>query len=269
MQYRALALDLDGTLLTPQEEVSERTHRALAAARAAGMEVIVASARWRQLAHGVAKTVGTEAPLVACSGAQVWRPRDGHDLLDLRLPAAFAAALYDICDRHRCIATVAGDTDVAIKLDGDQYVRRTNVELVTVASLVQQGPEHPRIALIQGTETNSLIRELLEPEWAETVRFVDSVSSRGRTVLTLTTAGADKGVALAVACAELGIATEEVVAFGDAENDLEMFRVAGASVAMGQANAHVRAHATMVTLTNAEDGVAHAIERLLARGTVG
>jgi hydroxymethylpyrimidine pyrophosphatase-like HAD family hydrolase len=66
----------------------------------------------------------------------------------------------------------------------------------------------------------------------------------------------------------MGLSTDEVVAFGDAEADIEMFRVAGASVAMGQASSHVKSMATTVTATNDEDGVAVAVERLLETGTL-
>ncbi len=87
-------------------------------------------------------------------------------------------------------------------------------------------------------------------------------------MLTLTAAGADKGAALSVACADMGLDTSQVVAFGDAEADVEMFRVAGASVAMGQATDHVKSMATAVTASNDEDGVALAVERLLATGSL-
>ena len=80
--------------------------------------------------------------------------------------------------------------------------------------------------------------------------------------LTLTATGADKGVALRVACDELGIDPHEVVAFGDAENDIEMFAIAGRSYAMGQASDKVKSAATEVTASNLEDGVALAIEEL-------
>ena len=62
MGFKALALDLDGTLLTSAESVSERNLLALAAARAAGMVIILASARWYQLASRVAGLVGAAAP---------------------------------------------------------------------------------------------------------------------------------------------------------------------------------------------------------------
>ena len=66
----------------------------------------------------------------------------------------------------------------------------------------------------------------------------------------------------------MGISTRDVVAFGDAEADIEMFRVAGASVAMGQASDHVKSMATAVTLVNDDDGVAVAVERLVKTGMI-
>jgi hydroxymethylpyrimidine pyrophosphatase-like HAD family hydrolase len=120
--------------------------------------------------------------------------------------------------------------------------------------------------LIQGTEANQRIVADLGPRWSEFVRMVESISPRGKSILTITAAGADKGVALAVACADMGIELEDVVAFGDADNDIEMFRVAGAAVVMGQAKGHVRDLATFVTDTCENDGVAVGVERLLERG---
>ena len=268
VQFRALAFDLDGTLLDKQERVPPRNFAAVKAAMAAGYAVIVASARWRTLAQSVADELGTSAPVVCCSGAQVWSQHTGRDLLDLRLPEAFAHKLYAMCDANRCVATIAVDDDVFVKMDGRPDSSQMPPGMTWTTALANRVAPHPRIALIQGTETVQLLEDALRAEWGESVRFVESISSHGKRILTLTAAGADKGVALAVACAELGIPLESVVAFGDAQNDIEMFRVAGASVAMGQASDDVKAHATIVTAPNAEDGVAVALERLLATGRI-
>jgi 5-amino-6-(5-phospho-D-ribitylamino)uracil phosphatase len=119
---------------------------------------------------------------------------------------------------------------------------------------------------VQGTATCELITAQLRGRWEREVRFDSSISPTGKRNLTLTAAGADKGVALAAACADIGIDPRDAVAFGDSDNDIELFRVAGASFAMGQASAEVKAHASAVTLSCEEDGVAAAIERLLAQG---
>jgi len=126
----------------------------------------------------------------------------------------------------------------------------------------------PRMAAVQGSRCGQLIREKLEEPFRETVSVLDSIGPTGKVILTITARGATKGAALQATCSHLGLDPKEVVAFGDAENDVDMFRLAGASVAMGQANAATRAEATYVSKPNTEAGVAHAIYRLLHRGAL-
>jgi hydroxymethylpyrimidine pyrophosphatase-like HAD family hydrolase len=121
------------------------------------------------------------------------------------------------------------------------------------------------MVLVQGSQATAAV-EALAPRWNADVRFDESFWGAGKRLLTLTAAGADKGVALGVACDSLGIPPETVVAFGDAANDVPMFRVAGGSFAMGQAPPSVQGEATAVTATNADDGVALAVEQLLLVG---
>jgi Cof subfamily protein (haloacid dehalogenase superfamily) len=269
MELQALAIDLDGTLLSRDETVSERNQAAVHAALEAGWQLIIATARWYQLAEEVASIFGVSGPVIACSGAEVRRLRDGADLFDVRLPLGFAEDLYAICDHQRCVAWIALDRDVLIKMDGQPEAlpgSLRHVASLAEASLGPDGRVAPRIALVQGSGVITRILEELVADWGRDVRFVQSFSSTRKTNLALTATGADKGVALAVACADLGLLPQQVVAIGDAQNDIEMFRVAGGSFAMGQADDDVKAAASAVTAPNTEDGVAVAIERLLAEG---
>ena len=265
-----MAFDLDGTLLGRDEHVSARNVAAVRAARAAGLQVVVATARWYQLAQQAAREFDPtgddiDGPVIACSGAQVRRLRDGEDLLDLRLPTAFVDALFGICDADRCVAWAALDEEVVVKMDGKPDTLPPGLRQANSLTRGADG-SRPRMVLIQGRDVCGRVEAELREEWGEDVRFVESISSAGKRLLTLTATGADKGVALAVACTDLGIAPDDVVAFGDAENDIEMFRVARFSVAMGQASASVKAAATAVTADNDDDGVAVALERLLLDG---
>lgn len=79
-------------------------------------------------------------------------------------------------------------------------------------------------------------------------------------------AGVNKAWGLARLCRHLQIPAGQVLAFGDALNDLEMLSWAGHSVAMSDAPAELRAAAQEVTGSNAEDGVAAVLERLLREG---
>jgi Cof subfamily protein (haloacid dehalogenase superfamily) len=266
---RGLAIDLDGTLLGRDERVSPRNRAALIAAQAAGLHIVVASARWFQIARQVAAEIAEEqyvvdGPAIACSGAQVRRLGDDVDLLDVRLPPEFAGEFYDIVERERCIAWAALDDEIVMKMEGD-----AKVDLPGLRQVLSFAPLHhlaPRMLLVQGTATCARIERELAPIWSDRVRFVESISSQGKRILTLTASGADKGIALRAACADLALDPADMVAFGDAENDLPMFAAAGASVAMGQASEVVRAAASFVSANNVDDGVAVAIERLLADG---
>jgi Cof subfamily protein (haloacid dehalogenase superfamily) len=262
VSVKAFAIDLDGTLLTSQDTLTPRNLEAIGEALEAGIDVIIATARWYQQAERVARPLGLTQAVIACSGAEVRRLSDGADLMDLRLPTDFADALYAVLDRQRSLAWVPMDDTVLMKAEGDPEL--TLPELRLVPSLAEAADAPPRMALIQGTSVCRSVVDELEPTWGDRVQFLTSITSYGKTLLTLTATGADKGVALTVACRDHGIDPSEVVAIGDSENDIEMFRVAGASVAMGQATDEVKAAATSVTATNDEDGVAQAIERLLA-----
>jgi hypothetical protein len=268
MQIRALAIDLDGTLLGPDDQISARSRAALAAARAAGWQVIIATARWYHLAQRAAmEPLGLHGPVIACSGAEVRRLPDGADLMDVRLPPEFCARLYELCDAQPCIAWIPVDDYVLMKIEGDLDEQLTTPELRRVTSLREAAPAAPaRMALIQGRRIRQRIVDELAGEWGMRVRFVLSVSTAGKDILTLTATGADKGVALGVACRDLGITPAEVVAFGDADNDIELFGAAGGSIAMGQASDAVKAAARGVTASNAEDGVGRAVELLLEKG---
>ena len=81
--------------------------------------------------------------------------------------------------------------------------------------------------------------------------------------LEFTRKGVDKGQGLIHLANYLGIPIEETMAIGDTENDLEILKTAGISVAMGNSIEDIKKLADYVTLTNEEDGVAHAIEHFL------
>jgi hypothetical protein len=275
VDIRALAFDLDGTLLRADESLSPRNRDALRAASKAGLHVIIATARWYHLAEQVAQELDgaekpvvekpvVDGPVIACSGAEVRLLRERVDLLDLRLPAEFADAVYDVCDAVRCVAWVVLSDEVLVKMDGELDGAVPALRQVDSLRAAAQG-EPPRMILVQGTQATAAV-EATSPVWRHAVRFDESFWGAGKRLLTLTALGADKGVALGVACDALGITPDTVVAFGDAPNDMPMFRVAGASFAMGQAPPSVRAGATAVTGTNADDGVATAVEELLRSG---
>jgi hydroxymethylpyrimidine pyrophosphatase-like HAD family hydrolase len=267
MSFKALAIDLDGTLLVG-EEIPQRNIDALQAAQAAGFTIIIATARWLPMATRVQSRIKISGPVIACSGAQVHIPETGKDIFDQRLPEDFTRELFAICNAERCVATITVDDRVLVKLEGKPSGPGVYPEMTFLEALPASQAGCVRVGNIQGGSVYRRISDELKPRYGDQVHFFDSISPSGKTILTITSRLASKGTALDSACAHLGISPASVVAFGDAENDIEMFRVAGASVAMGQADARTQAAATWVTTRNDEAGVAVAVERLLLRGSL-
>ena len=265
MTYQALAIDLDGTLLIG-EELPEANRTAVAAASAAGLHIIIATARWRQMAERVAKSIGINAPIIACSGAQVYMPDSGKDIFDHRVPEELAAQLYEICNSHRCIVSVTGDEHTLLKLDGERSRFLMHKEVQEVKQLSVDQIRRPSIATVQGSSVVELIRDTLKDSHQNQINIYDSIGPAGHIVLTITNKQANKGAALKVVCRQQSIDPFSVIAFGDAENDIAMFNVAGASVAMGNASDEIKAVATTTTAANTENGVALTINRLLETG---
>ena len=268
MSYKAFAIDLDGTLLVG-EHVPAENIRALQQAHEAGYQIIIATARWVQMAQRVEAEIGISGPVIACSGAQVFDPDHQHDIFDERLPEDFVRDLYTLCDSDRCIATVTVSDRVLLKLDGKPDPAAVPEEMHWVQKLTGAADSLPRVAAIQGSAMNRAIREELGPIYQEHVHFFNSIGPTGKDILTLTSSKASKGDALKAACQHLGITTDQVVAFGDSENDIEMFRAAGTSVAMGQADEHTKSEAEFVTAANDEAGVAQAVDRIVRTGSPG
>lgn len=264
MDFKAIATDLDGTLLGSDGKMSERNRGALLRARSQGLDVILATARWYRLALPIARSLELDGPLVACQGAEVRLVQADEDLLDLRLPQAFAKELFELCDSMRCLAWIPFDNDVLMK--GEGAIPDLPPGVRQVPSLVEAAPDVPRMALIQGSEICDAILGDLKARWEAEVRFAASISSRQKIVLTLTAAKVNKGAALVRACEALSLDPGEVIAFGDAENDIEMFEVAGFSYAMGQAEIAVKEAANAVAPPNTEDGLGIAVEELLRSG---
>lgn len=262
---RLIATDLDGTLLGPDGLLSTRSAAALQAAADAGIVVVFATGRppvvaGREIeaaAHGVHYGVmanGTivctlpQADVLHSVSFSATVARDAVASLR-RFDPSFGVALAT--DRgftaehgfHDRMPVHAGNHEVDDALVGHD-------DAVEAVKLLAFHPTHGAHDLI------ALLPPVLGPDLV--------VSHMGADAVEIAPAGADKGLGLAWLLHHLGIDGAEAWVFGDEINDLPMFAVAGHRVAVQNANPAVRDAADEVTESNADDGVARAIERLLA-----
>lgn len=258
---RLVALDLDGTLLGPDSKVGEADGAAVIAARDRGVHVILCTARWHGVAMRTARRLELRAPIISHNGAQIQEP-DGDELFHATFATELAREIAAFCDEggFETYTTVDGITYMRsrweanidpARLPRDMRVARTHAEHVTAPAtgLIVFGEDGVR-AVVDAFATK-------HPELA----FVEAWSDNP--YVTITAAGVDKGTGLQFVCEHLDIPTGETMAMGDASPDIDMFRVAGLGVAMGNGTDDVKEAAHATAPSNTEGGVAWAIRRFV------
>jgi hypothetical protein len=264
---RLIATDLDGTLLRSDKTVSQRTRDAIARAQAAGIIVVIATARHPQSARIFAEMAGVTGLAICSNGAIVYDL--GHDRIvqHVHLPAETARAVIEamrVAIPGVAFAFVRG-LDFACEPEYTALARAEDHS--HDLALVTRGEA---VALLDVPATKLIVRhrELTPPQLFERLNALGlsgfEASLSGAPFLDMVAAGVSKAAALAGICADLGIDAIEVGAFGDAPNDLPMLEWAGRPIAVANAYPEVLALIPERTESNDDDGVALAIERLLA-----
>ncbi|MFB6980699.1 Cof-type HAD-IIB family hydrolase [Streptomyces scopuliridis] len=277
---RLIATDLDGTLLHDDKYVSDRTIAALAAAEQAGIEVFFVTGRPARWMDVVSEHVHGHGMAICANGAAVVDLHAGGQLLQVR-PLERDTALAVV----QALRDAAPGTTFAVELTtGIHYEpayppfhQDPGATVATAEKLLQiqeQGQGQGQQA--EDESTAPVVKLLahhpdLTPDGFLTVART-AVGDRATitrsspsALLEVSGPGVSKASTLALCCAQRGISSDEVVAFGDMPNDLEMLTWAGTSYAMANAHPDVLAAASGRTVTNNEDGVAIVIEQLVAR----
>ncbi|ARZ69004.1 hydrolase [Streptomyces albireticuli] len=268
---RLIATDLDGTLLHDDKTVSDRTVAALAAAEAAGIEVFFVTGRPARWMDVVSDHVHGHGLAICANGAAVVDLHDGGRFVEVRpLPREEALAIV-----HAVRAAAPGASFAVEHTTGIHYEPEYPPFFLDPGAVI--APAEELLAEDSGY-TDPILKLLahhpgLGPDEFLTVArkaggaHGEFTRSSPTALLEISAVGVSKASTLARCCDLRGIAPEEVVAFGDMPNDLEMLGWAGTAYAMANAHPEVLAVTAHHTAANTEDGVALVIEQLLhARG---
>ncbi|MFE9258737.1 Cof-type HAD-IIB family hydrolase [Streptomyces sp. NPDC006879] len=266
---RLIATDLDGTLLRDDKSVSERTVTALAAAERAGIEVFFVTGRPSRWMDVVSEHVHGHGLAICANGAAVVDLHDGARIIkarELSRPAGL--------DVVRALRAAAPGSTFAVELTTGIHYEPAYPPFfldpgATVASaeklLVDAGPETSTPVLKLLAHHEEMTPDGFLALAKDAAGAIASITRSSPTaLLEISALGVSKASTLELCCQERGISAEEVVAFGDMPNDIEMLSWAGTSYAMGNAHPDVIAAASGRTVANNEDGVAIVIERILA-----
>lgn len=267
MTYKAIVLDLDGTLTNNKKEITPITKEALMSAQQKGLRVILASGRPTYGIRPVADELSIGAYdgyVMAYNGGCVTKWADKTILFNQTLDTALVPVLYNAAKNapHPFnILTYQGE-DIAATDINDKYVRHeafiNKMPLVQYDDFPNQVQPPINKCLIVGAPTPLA---QLEKELAVALQGRCGVYRSADFFLECVPCGIDKAASLARLIKELGLKREETIAVGDGYNDISMIEYAGLGVAMANAASEVKAKANFVTLSNEEDGVAHVLKK--------
>lgn len=266
---RALFLDLDGTLVGAENAVSARVRSALDRARAAGCEIVLCTGRSRVSTEPVAEQIGFRGYAIMSNGAVVMHLGDREVLCTNRLPVPTALRYVRSLMEAGCAPQVYEDTVAGSRIlyHPDYPVEIHNPDRQRPWPLLAETlPYEPICISSFGAEAQ--LRPVAERLQRDPLpgTLVEQAGTHAVWCLEIHHHRSGKCNGLQRVAERLGVRREEVMAVGDHINDLEMIRFAGLGVAMGNALPEVRAAADWVTATQAEDGVALAIERFVLTG---
>ncbi len=258
-KIKMIGLDLDGTLLNDKKELTPYTRQVMEEAIRQGVTVLVATGRpWMGVPEFLKSFPGMDYALTS-NGARIVRTQDGSVLMEQLLSRDKAKKILEICVKY--------DTLQEVYFDGQGYAESEVFRRITSAcssGRVAIDRESRSLDKVQAlfADLDERARAWKELETLEEVEIVGSLKYN----IEVNAAGVNKGSGLVELGKRLGIEREEIMAFGDGDNDEPMLREAGFGVAMANAEEKVKAAADYITGSNEEDGVAKAIERFVLEG---
>lgn len=261
MSIRAIAFDLDDTLLHDDLTISARTVSVLQRASESGITVIPASGRARDSMKGFVEQIGCAACYVSCNGAEVWS--HDHELLMRKiLPRETTLEIARFAASHGVYAQTYEGPHFFYNMEGDYaaaYARSSMLTGKYVGDLETYLTGHDTAKILMMADADKIAAMLAEGREQFLGRV--SVTCSKPYFLEFNPLGATKGEALAWCGKRFGFDLSELAAFGDSLNDMSMLTAAGMGVAVDNARPDVKAQLTYSCPSNNEDGVACFIQQ--------
>lgn len=270
---RLIASDLDDTLLNANSDLNGRVVKALHAAMDAGCGIVLCSGRMLEAMLPLAKRIGVNAPLLLYNGALAYDINTDETLFADQIPYETALAVVEKCEAMNVYIQAypgKGYYCPTVLECTKKYAWSIKVEPTPVNMPISEWMrQHPcgmqKLLTIDTPEGADRIKAALEAAFPTGASFAKSRPQ----YVEVAPEGVNKGASLLRLAKLLGIARDEVMAFGDGQNDVSMIEAAGTGVCMANGCPEAKAAADIIAPSNIEDGVAQVIEEYLRNGWIG
>ena len=268
MKYKLLVLDVDGTLLNDEREISKRTLAALLKVQQMGVRIVLASGRPTYGLMPLAKTLelGNYGGFVlSYNGCQIIKAQNGEILFERRINPEMLPYLEKKARKNGfAIFTYHDDTLITDSPD-NEYIKNeallNNLKIIKEDEFSTAIDFAPCKCMLVSDKEEALIE--LEQHWEKRLAGTLDAFRSEPYFLEVVPCGINKANTLGALLEHLEVTREEAIAVGDGVCDVTMLQLAGMGVAMGHSQDSVKVCADYVTASNEEDGVALAVEKLI------
>ena len=265
--YKIIALDMDGTLLNDEKKVTDRTKEALKLAREKGVKVVLSSGRPLEGLErylNELELIDDNEYVLSYNGCLVQETKSRDIICERGLKGEDLHYAYNISkelgvnihafspERGLITPKISKYTEVEADINGID---------INICDFDKVGSDENIVKIMYIDEPEvldaaieKLPKEIYEKYYVakSTPYFFEIINKNG-----------NKGVGLKALADHLNVSKDEVIAVGDAGNDLAMIEYAGLGVAMGNATDEVKEASSFITKSNKEDGVAYVIEKFI------
>lgn len=261
---RAVAMDLDRTILPETLELRPRLIEAVQAVTASGVVPIVATGRMLRSSLPFALQLGVTAPLICYQGALIADPQSGEWLRHEPMPVPLAREVIEACRKRDQHCNVYVDDELYVdelNVYALEYARHAKLEAHAVGDLERWLTEPTtKIVVVGEPELLDALQIELRAQFGDRLFIAKSLPF----FLEVAQPGVSKGSALEWVCDRISIEPAHVVSFGDGANDIELLRDAGFGVAIEGADQILLDEADATVPGPEHDGVARFLEALVS-----
>lgn len=252
---KAVALDLDGTLLNSKKEISEENKNILKKLSENGVEILIVTGRPYPITKKIAESLEIPLTVICYNGARVMNLKTDEIIFEKVLEEKQVLKIIEFCRKNKKdLNLFQNDVWYVEDLEsiGTKYYKK-NSRLEPTLKSFDTFDSFKMIKSIIIDENNVL--EEVEKELREILGNSVYFTYSQDKYLEILNKDVNKGLTLKNVLEEKGIRMSECIAFGDAHNDLEMLELAGVGVAMGNAHEILKNRVQHITDTNDNDGV--------------
>jgi Cof subfamily protein (haloacid dehalogenase superfamily) len=266
MIYKLVAIDMDGTLLTPELDISKDTVETVRSVIEKGVVITLSTGRMYPAALPFAKMLQLDVPIITCNGALTKCSRTGKVYDIKNIDIQHTSEILKYCLDEGLSVSIYDNDEIFIEKNSENIDIHEEIDMVEPKAIDDLGK----------VITNSVIKIMfnsrdkyklefharkLHEMYNEKLNFYFSLPY----FVEIVHKNANKRNALENLSKNMNIKREEIIAIGDNFNDLDMIKYAGLGVAMGNAPQYMKNEADLVTRSNDEDGVRYVLEKFILK----